>query len=85
MEEMSSTDVERYVRGANFPANKNEIVDYARRQNAPDNVIKALDKLPDQRFNSAMDVSNRMSEESRSSRTGSSSMSSTGRERRESR
>ena len=77
MAEMRSEDVERYLRNANYPANKRDLVDYARRQNAPDNVVKALDKLPDQRFNSATEVSRNMGSESKS-RTGSSSMGSSG-------
>lgn len=73
MEGMKSADVERFVRDANYPANKRELVDYARRQNAPEDVMSALDKLPDQRFNSAMEVSRSMGEESRG-RMGSSGM-----------
>ncbi len=60
MAEMRSTDVERYLRDVNFPANKRDIVEEARRQNAPDDVVRALDKLPDQRFNSSMDVTRGM-------------------------
>ncbi len=60
MAEMSSVDVERYVRDANYPANKRDLMDFARRQNAPDNVMRALDMLPDQKFNSSVDVSKSM-------------------------
>lgn len=84
MAEMRSADVERFVRDANYPANKRELVDYARRQNAPDDVVRALDKLPDQRFSSAMEVTRSMGEESRG-RMGSSSMGSSGMERESSR
>jgi len=69
MAEMRSADIERYLRDVNFPANKRDIVEQARRQNAPDEVVRALDKLPDQRFNSSMDVTRGM---------GSSGMGSTG-------
>ncbi len=62
---MRSEDVERYVRNANYPADKSDLMDYARRQNAPDDVVRALDRLPEQRFNSAMDVTKSMSEGSR--------------------
>lgn len=84
MAEMRSADVERFVRDANYPANKRELVDYARRQNAPDDVVRALDRLPEQRFNSAMEVSRSMGEESRG-RMGSSSMGSSGMGRESSR
>lgn len=60
MAEMRSTDIEKYLRDVNFPANKRDIVEQARRQNAPEDVVRALDKLPDQRFNSSMDVSRGM-------------------------
>ncbi len=62
---MRSEDVERYVRNANYPADKSDLMDYARQQNAPDDVVRALDRLPEQRFNSAMDVTRSMSEGSR--------------------
>ncbi len=84
MAEMRSADVERFVRDANYPANKRELVDYARRQNAPDDVVRALDRLPEQRFNSAMEVTRSMGEESRG-RMGSSSMGSSGMGRESSR
>lgn len=84
MAEMRSADVERFVRDANYPANKRELVDYARRQNAPEDVVRALDGLPDQRFNSSMEVSRSMGEESHG-RMGSSSMGSSGMGRESSR
>jgi hypothetical protein len=76
MAEMRSEDVERYLRNANYPADKRDLMDYARRQNAPEDVVKALDRLPEQRFNSAMDVSKSMSGGSRG--MGSTSMGSSG-------
>jgi|GEM_PF-4286565 len=82
---MRSEDVERYVRNANYPADKRDLMDYARRQNAPDDVVRALDRLPEQRFNSAMDVTKSMSEGSRgmgSSGMGTSSRESRGKESR---
>lgn len=78
---MRSEDVERYVRNANYPADKSDLMDYARRQNAPDDVVKALDRLPEQRFNSPTDVTRSMSEGSRgmgSTGMGSSGMGSSG-------
>ncbi len=77
---MRSEDIERYVRNANYPADKRDLMDYARRQNAPDDVVRALDRLPEQRFNSAMDVTRSMSEGSRG--MGSSGMGTSGRESR---
>jgi hypothetical protein len=80
MAEMRSEDVERYLRNANYPADKRDLMDYAKRQNAPEDVVRALDRLPEQRFNSAMDVSKSMSGGSRG--MGSSGMSSRSKESR---
>ncbi len=60
MAEMRSADIERYLRDVNFPAEKREIVEQARRHNAPDEVVRALDRLPEQRFNSSMEVTRGM-------------------------
>ncbi len=67
MANMGTQDIDRYLRNVNFPADKREIVNNARDQNAPDDVVRNLDMLPDKRFNSPEDV--RMNME-KSSRTG---------------
>ncbi len=72
---MGSTDVDRYLKGVNYPADKNEIVNNARRQNAPEDIVRNLDMLPNQRFNSADDVRRNMHEgSSRSGMTSGSGM-----------
>lgn len=76
MAEMRSADIEKYLRDVDFPAEKREIVEQARRQNAPEEVVRALDRLPEQRFNSSMDVTRGMSSSgmgSSTSRSGSQS------------
>lgn len=78
MANMSSTDIDRYLRGVNYPADKNELVNYARKQNAPQDVVKNLDMLPNQRFSSPDDVRRNMQEGSSRSEMGSSRESSSG-------
>jgi hypothetical protein len=85
MAEMRSADIERYLRDVNFPANKRDIVEQARRQNAPNEVVMALDKLPDQRFNSSMDVTRGMGSSSMGSSGMGSSTSRSGSQSKESR
>ncbi len=53
---INTQDLDKYLRGVNYPADKNEIVKNARRQKAPDNVVRNLDMLPDKRYESAEDV-----------------------------
>jgi hypothetical protein len=49
-------DLEKYFSGVKFPASKQDLINTARQNNAPDNVITTMDKLPDQTYNSADDV-----------------------------
>ncbi|MFB3764812.1 MAG: DUF2795 domain-containing protein [Methanotrichaceae archaeon] len=63
---MSSEDIDRYIKGVNYPADKGELMNYARRQNAPDDVVRNLDKLPNQSFNSPDDVRRNIEGSSRS-------------------
>ncbi len=56
MATMGIGTIERYLRDVNYPADKNEIVNNARRQNAPVDIVKNFDMLPDKRYNSAEDV-----------------------------
>ncbi len=85
MAEMRTADVERYLRDVDFPADKRDIVEQARRQNAPDEVVRALDMLPNQRFNSSMDVTRGMSSSGMGSSGMGSSTSRGGSQSRESR
>ncbi len=88
MANMGTQDIDKYLRNVNFPADKREIVNNARNENAPDDVVRNLDMLPDKRFNSAEDVRMNMEKGSRMGTestgqgysTGSSGMGTSGRE-----
>ncbi len=78
MATMGIGTIERYLKDVNYPADKNEIVNNARRQNAPEDIARNLDMLPNQRFNSPEDVRRNMQEgSSRSGMSSSSGMGST--------
>lgn len=49
--------VQRYLDGVEYPASKQDLMESARTEGADDSVIQALDSLPDQQFNSPVDVS----------------------------
>ncbi len=53
---ISITDVERYLDGLVFPADLDEIVNYAQDNDAPDEVIDALEQMPDREYSSFADV-----------------------------
>jgi hypothetical protein len=50
-------EVEKYLGGMDYPAHRDELVDAARRNNAPKEVIDALEGLPSRGFDSPPAVS----------------------------
>ena len=50
-------EVQKYLEGIDYPAHRNELVDAARSNNAPKEVIDALEGLPSRGFESPPAVS----------------------------
>lgn len=55
--ELSASAFQKYLRGMDYPAGKQDLVNQARKNNAPNAVIEVLDRFEDQTFHSAADVS----------------------------
>jgi hypothetical protein len=53
---MSPIDVEKYLKGVDYPANKNDLVKKAQQNKAPDDIIRVLQQLPSSSFNQPTDV-----------------------------
>jgi len=52
--------VQKFLGGVDYPADKSTLLDAARDEGADDNVLQALEALPDQTFDSPTDVSSRI-------------------------
>jgi hypothetical protein len=50
-------EIQRYLGGVSYPASKQELLDQARSRGAPDAIRHAVDRLPDDRFESPAAVS----------------------------
>jgi hypothetical protein len=48
-------DVQKFLEGLKFPANKFEVVDYAKQKNAPRNIVDLLEQMPTSEFGSPND------------------------------
>jgi hypothetical protein len=59
---VSAVDITKYLRNMHFPAPKQEIIDYAKKQNATEEVIDALEKLPKQEYGTMSDLENEFGE-----------------------
>ena len=46
---VSTATVAQYLEGLDFPASKQEIIDYAEERNAPPDVLDALSRMPEPR------------------------------------
>jgi hypothetical protein len=52
--------VEKYLKGVDFPCNKEELMEHARERGAPEEVQAALARLPDREYESPADISKEM-------------------------
>ncbi len=56
----SPVAVENYLKGIDFPADKKKLLQQARDNDAPDDVLRTIDKLPDKKYGSPIDISKEM-------------------------
>lgn len=55
-EKVSAAQLQIYLKGISYPADKSELVERARDNGAPDNVINMLEKLPDKDYRRPTEV-----------------------------
>jgi hypothetical protein len=55
-------DVQKYLSGADYPVRRDDLLEMAKKQNAPGDVVSALEGLPDREFESPVQVSEALSE-----------------------
>lgn len=53
--------IQNLLRGVPYPANKNDIVNYAQDSGAGEEILQVLQAMPGERFNDTNDVSNAIS------------------------
>lgn len=60
--DISAAEVEKYIKGIDFPCDKDELIQHARENDAPDEVLNFMDDFPDQEYGSAVDVARGISD-----------------------
>lgn len=63
LEIASPIAVEKYLKGIKFPADKDQLLDCAEQNNAPDSVLKAIEGLADINFYSPVEISKAIANE----------------------
>lgn len=53
---MADTNVGKYLEGIDYPATKNDIVKKAKENKAPEEVVNALNQLPEEEYGDQMEV-----------------------------
>ena len=53
---VSPDQIMKFAKGVKFPTNKQGLVDSFKNNNAPKEIISAIDKLPDKNYNSPQDL-----------------------------
>ncbi|MES2953444.1 MAG: DUF2795 domain-containing protein [Patescibacteria group bacterium] len=53
--------VEKYISGVGFPATKERIVSHAKSQDAPQNVVDALEKIDNREYGGPVDLAGEIS------------------------
>jgi len=56
-ERASTVQIEVFMKGIELPAGKDDLINHAKKNNAPDNVIAVLSRLPEKDYRSATDIS----------------------------
>ena len=60
---ISAADVEHAIKGIKFPANRNDLIHQAKNNKEEPEVVQILKDLPENKFNTAVDVSKAFGEE----------------------
>ena len=55
-------EVQKHLRGMDYPASKDDLVEHARGQGAPEEVLNLLEDLPDQNYTSPAEVTQAVSQ-----------------------
>lgn len=62
MADVNPVQVEKFLRGVNYPATRSDLVSYAKQHEADNNVLQTIQNLPYDHFDSPADVSEAIGE-----------------------
>jgi len=57
MAQPNPVQVQKFLKGIDYPADKGDLIKTAKKEGADDNVLHTLEQLPDMKYNSPNDVS----------------------------
>lgn len=63
MSQINPIQLQKFLKGVDYPASKNTLIENARKMGADENVCSSLEQLPDEEFEAPIDVSQALSKE----------------------
>jgi hypothetical protein len=57
MSHVNPVQIQKFLKGVDYPANKQTLIENAKKLGADENVRESLEKLPDQEYDAPVDVS----------------------------
>lgn len=62
MAQANPIEIQKYLKGTNYPASKQDLVSHAKEQGADDDTISVLEKLSEDQYETPADVSKAVGE-----------------------
>lgn len=62
MAKINPIQLQKHLKGVDYPANKEELIEHAKQNGADENAIAVLEELPDQEYETPTDVSEAVGE-----------------------
>lgn len=63
MSHINPIQLQKFLKGVNYPATKDTLIQNAKKMGADENVCNSLEQLPDEEFKAPVDVSQALSKE----------------------
>lgn len=57
MAKVNPIQLQKHLKGVDYPASKQDLIDQAKKQGADENALSALEELPDEEYETPADVS----------------------------
>jgi hypothetical protein len=55
-------EIQKHLKGMDYPADKQDLVEHAREQGAPEDILSTLEALPEQQYETPTDVTKAVGE-----------------------
>ena len=62
MAKVNPIQLQKYLKGVDYPASKEDLINHAQQQGADENALSALEQLPDEQYETPTDVSKAIGE-----------------------